>query len=144
MSADPLPPINLDNYQEAARARLPRDVYDYVAGGAGDEVTLRDNRSAFDRRRPRAWTYTPSGRAFHPGAWNHQSRTHASSASGTWRRTHATRSARRSHHTAHPTRAHRRCSSTSARSSSTSSIHSRARSSQYHPLNPSVIHSISA
>jgi 4-hydroxymandelate oxidase len=39
--------LNLDDYEAAARARLPRMVYDYYAGGAEDEVTLRANRSAF-------------------------------------------------------------------------------------------------
>lgn len=33
----------------AARARLPRMVFDYVDGGAGDEVTLQANASAFRR-----------------------------------------------------------------------------------------------
>jgi 4-hydroxymandelate oxidase len=42
-------PWNLDGYEEAARARLPRAVYDYYAGGAEDEVTLRGNRAAYER-----------------------------------------------------------------------------------------------
>ena len=33
----------------AARERLPIEVFDYIAGGAGDEVTARDNERAFDR-----------------------------------------------------------------------------------------------
>jgi hypothetical protein len=37
-------PLNLHEYEAAARAVLPRSVYDYIAGGAGDEVTLRSNR----------------------------------------------------------------------------------------------------
>jgi isopentenyl diphosphate isomerase/L-lactate dehydrogenase-like FMN-dependent dehydrogenase len=34
--------------REAARRRLPRVAFDFVDGGADDEVTLRRNRSAFD------------------------------------------------------------------------------------------------
>ena len=51
-------PLNLAEYESAAAALLPKAVYDYVAGGAGDEVTLRDNRAAFDRWRllPRVMT----------------------------------------------------------------------------------------
>ena len=42
-------PWNLDGYEEAARSALPLPVYDYYAGGAEDEVTLRANRAAFER-----------------------------------------------------------------------------------------------
>ncbi len=42
-------PWSLDGYEEAARTTLPRAVYDYYAGGAEDEVTLRGNRAAFER-----------------------------------------------------------------------------------------------
>lgn len=41
--------INLSEYEEAARARLTSMVYDYYAGGAVDEVTVRENRAAFER-----------------------------------------------------------------------------------------------
>ena len=34
-----------------ARARLPRAIFDFFDGGAEDEVTLRDNRAAFERAR---------------------------------------------------------------------------------------------
>ena len=44
-------PLNLHEYEAAARALLPPMVWDYVAGGSGDEVTQRANRSAFARRR---------------------------------------------------------------------------------------------
>src|SRR5829696_10481048 len=47
----PLPPLNLHEYESAARDRLPPMVFDFVAGGSGDEVTLRGNRAAFDRWR---------------------------------------------------------------------------------------------
>jgi isopentenyl diphosphate isomerase/L-lactate dehydrogenase-like FMN-dependent dehydrogenase len=41
--------LTVDDYEPVARARLPREVFDYFAGGAGDEWTLRENRSAFER-----------------------------------------------------------------------------------------------
>jgi len=41
----------LADFEGAARARLPREVIDYVAGGSFDEVTLADNVGAFRRRR---------------------------------------------------------------------------------------------
>lgn len=40
-------PVNLAEFEEAARARLPREAYDYYAGGANDEITLRRNREAY-------------------------------------------------------------------------------------------------
>jgi 4-hydroxymandelate oxidase len=45
--APPARPLNLDEYEAAARARLPAMVYDYYAGAADDEITLRANRSAY-------------------------------------------------------------------------------------------------
>lgn len=39
----------LADLEELARERLPADVYDYYAGGAEDECTLRANRAAFGR-----------------------------------------------------------------------------------------------
>jgi 4-hydroxymandelate oxidase len=44
-------PLNLHEYETAARAVLPPMAWHYVAGGSGDEVTLRGNRAAFDRWR---------------------------------------------------------------------------------------------
>lgn len=44
-------PLNIDEYERAARSLLSPMVYDYIAGGAADEVTLRGNRAAFDRWR---------------------------------------------------------------------------------------------
>jgi 4-hydroxymandelate oxidase len=41
--------VTVDDFEAPARERLPADVYDYIAGGAGDEWTLRENRTAFDR-----------------------------------------------------------------------------------------------
>jgi (S)-mandelate dehydrogenase len=49
-------PINLEDYRRLAKRRLPKLVFDYVDGGAEDEVSLRRNRSAFEaiRLRPRS------------------------------------------------------------------------------------------
>jgi 4-hydroxymandelate oxidase len=43
-------PLNLGEYEAAARALLPATAFDYIAGGSGDELTLRANRAAFARR----------------------------------------------------------------------------------------------
>jgi isopentenyl diphosphate isomerase/L-lactate dehydrogenase-like FMN-dependent dehydrogenase len=49
---------SVDDLRRAARRRLPRAVFDVIDGGAGDELTLRANRAAFERHwlRPRALT----------------------------------------------------------------------------------------
>jgi 4-hydroxymandelate oxidase len=41
--------MRLEEYEEAARGLLPHMVFDYFAGGSGDEWTLAENRKAFDR-----------------------------------------------------------------------------------------------
>ena len=41
--------VNVDDFEEAARARLEPGVFGYFAGGAGDEHTLRGNSAAFER-----------------------------------------------------------------------------------------------
>ena len=41
--------INVDDFEAAARERLEPGAYGYIAGGAGDEHTLRQNRAAFER-----------------------------------------------------------------------------------------------
>jgi isopentenyl diphosphate isomerase/L-lactate dehydrogenase-like FMN-dependent dehydrogenase len=48
-------PVNVHDYEQAARAALDPDVFDYFAGGAGDEITLAENLEAFRRTflRPR-------------------------------------------------------------------------------------------
>jgi (S)-mandelate dehydrogenase len=43
--------LNVADLRELARRRLPRFVFEYVDGGAEDEVTLRGNRAAFERLR---------------------------------------------------------------------------------------------
>jgi len=41
--------LNLDSLESRAKERLDPMLYDYIAGGAGDEWTLRENRAAWDR-----------------------------------------------------------------------------------------------
>jgi (S)-mandelate dehydrogenase len=43
--------VNIEDLRRMARARLPRAVFDFFDGGAEDEVTLRENRAAFERIR---------------------------------------------------------------------------------------------
>jgi len=40
---------NFADFQELARRRLPSPIYNYIAGGADDEVTLRRNTDSFAR-----------------------------------------------------------------------------------------------
>ncbi|MGH2616082.1 MAG: alpha-hydroxy acid oxidase, partial [Thermomicrobiales bacterium] len=44
-------PLNLHEYEVAARGLLSAMVLDYISGGSCDEVTVRANRAAFDRWR---------------------------------------------------------------------------------------------
>ena len=46
-------PVHLGEFEAVAAGRLPQMVYDYYAGGAHDEITLRENRTAFERLRLR-------------------------------------------------------------------------------------------
>jgi lactate 2-monooxygenase len=46
-------PISPEEWEERARETLAQGPFDYVAGGAGSESTVRANREAFDRRRLR-------------------------------------------------------------------------------------------
>jgi 4-hydroxymandelate oxidase len=50
---DPLDPLDLAALEAAARERLDRGVYDYVAGGADDEHSVADARAAWSRLRLR-------------------------------------------------------------------------------------------
>lgn len=43
--------LNVFDYERAAEARLPKQVFDYYAGGALDEITLGENRNAWARLR---------------------------------------------------------------------------------------------
>ncbi|KAG6669043.1 hypothetical protein CIPAW_01G215500 [Carya illinoinensis] len=42
-------PVNVNEFQELAREALPKMYYDYYAGGAEDQYTLKDNVEAFKR-----------------------------------------------------------------------------------------------
>jgi predicted MFS family arabinose efflux permease len=44
-------PINIFEYETLAQAHLHQISWDYIQGGSEDEVTLRANRSAFERIR---------------------------------------------------------------------------------------------
>ena len=46
--------LNLDDYERAARDSLESPIYDFIAGGALDETTLTENRTAYDR-----WRFCP-------------------------------------------------------------------------------------
>src|SRR5271169_4846093 len=41
--------VNIEDLRRLARRRLPRAVFDYMDGGAADEVTLRENCHAFQQ-----------------------------------------------------------------------------------------------
>jgi L-lactate dehydrogenase (cytochrome) len=41
--------VNIDDLRKVARRRLPRALFDYIDGGAEDEVTLRANQADFGR-----------------------------------------------------------------------------------------------
>lgn len=42
-------PVNVNDFEELARLALPKMYYDFYAGGAEDECTLRENIQAFYR-----------------------------------------------------------------------------------------------
>ncbi|GAC1356729.1 MAG: alpha-hydroxy acid oxidase [Ktedonobacteraceae bacterium] len=46
-------PINLSDYEGLAQERLEKALWEHIYGGSEDEVTLRANRSAFERLRLR-------------------------------------------------------------------------------------------
>ncbi len=43
--------VSIEDLRRLARKRLPRAIFDFFDGGAEDEVTLRENRAAFERIR---------------------------------------------------------------------------------------------
>jgi lactate 2-monooxygenase len=44
-------PVSFDRLEARARAAMTPEGYAYIAGGAGTEETMRENRAAFERRR---------------------------------------------------------------------------------------------
>jgi isopentenyl diphosphate isomerase/L-lactate dehydrogenase-like FMN-dependent dehydrogenase len=55
-------PINVWDYERLAEEKLDANAHAYFAGGAGDEVTLRDNVAAFERRKLRPRVLVDVGR----------------------------------------------------------------------------------
>ena len=47
-------PVNLFDFEELAKERLPKEEYDYIAGGATDEISVDRNRRAFA-----SWAFRP-------------------------------------------------------------------------------------
>ena len=41
--------VSVEDFRRRARRHLPKSVFEFVDGGAGQELTLRDNRAAFER-----------------------------------------------------------------------------------------------
>src|SRR3989442_9787306 len=64
--------VNIRDLQRLARRRLPRAVFDYIDGGADDEVTLRENCRAFEAvtLRPRQAVAVPGVDLNTPGLSN--------------------------------------------------------------------------
>jgi len=54
--------VNIEDLRELTRRRVPKIVFDYIDGGADGEITMRENRFAFDRVtfRPRQAVKVPS------------------------------------------------------------------------------------
>lgn len=50
--------VSVEDFRQLARHRLPKSVFEFVDGGAGQELTLQDNRAGFERIRllPRVLT----------------------------------------------------------------------------------------
>src|SRR2546428_8116092 len=49
MSQDLQRAVSIEDLRRLAQRRLPRAIFDFFDGGAEDEVTLRENRAAFER-----------------------------------------------------------------------------------------------
>lgn len=47
-------PINLFEFEAVAKERLPKEEYDYIAGGATDEISVDRNRRAYE-----SWAFRP-------------------------------------------------------------------------------------
>lgn len=57
---------NVMEYQEIAKQKLPKMVYDYYASGAEDQWTLHENRNAFSRIQ---WAYLSLFYCYLPSFW---------------------------------------------------------------------------
>src|SRR5262245_1976543 len=49
--AAPVGPLTLNEFEPLSMRHMTHMAYEYVAGGAGDEITLHENQAAFDRLR---------------------------------------------------------------------------------------------
>jgi 4-hydroxymandelate oxidase len=47
-------PVNLFDFEAVAKDRLPKTEYDYIAGGATDEISVQRNRRAYE-----SWAFRP-------------------------------------------------------------------------------------
>ena len=56
-----LVPLNVDDFEEIARKKLSKALYEYLASGTDDEQALRENRAAFKRWFLRPRVLTPVG-----------------------------------------------------------------------------------
>ena len=52
--ATPAQPVNLFEFEDAAKALLAKEEYDYIAGGATDEISVDRNRRAYA-----SWAFRP-------------------------------------------------------------------------------------
>lgn len=43
--------LSIDDFRRATQRRLPKSIFEFIDGGAEDEITLRENRLGFERRR---------------------------------------------------------------------------------------------
>ena len=53
--------VSIEDLRLIAKRRIPRAIFDFFDGGAEDEVTLRENRAAFERN-PRLHLMQPTSR----------------------------------------------------------------------------------
>src|SRR5260370_13837127 len=44
-------PVNVEDYRILAQRRLPKIIFDYLEGGAEDEIGMKHNREVFERYR---------------------------------------------------------------------------------------------
>src|SRR5260370_7515521 len=44
-------PVNVEDYRTLAQRRLPKIIFDYLEGGADDEIGMKHNREVFERYR---------------------------------------------------------------------------------------------
>ena len=65
--------INLEDLRHLARRKLPRIAFDFIDGGADDEITLRENCRVFDdftfRPRHAFSGYSPPRNEFTEPKW---------------------------------------------------------------------------